>query len=351
MAESSTLDFLSTLVLWLFVPPFLAKLILGQYYGFKYKNPSNRPKEGTPAYQRHYQRVYALVVVAYFAYCMADFIKNIVPSYYYQIGVDRQDVDTKLKTHFRHTIISLHPDKNPNSDKTQFMKIKHIYEVLGADTSRNAYDCYGPDVLRAVSMSSSKSSVSASIKDYFLQASAEWIAFYASTSIFFLISSGFGTRNGVFWRFVGLLCMASIDLYILMRPGKFARALPTAADEILLIGYIIRLWKRTPTYQKLNIGRQAYMYASMAFGQVTGLAKPASPEAILKELAGRMETVSKTVLRKETDYHLVSAMEPVVNNEEMQELLRRRMGKLAAELQMYEMLSSDELKRVSKKRD
>lgn len=121
MAGSETYGFVTSLLLWFFVPKFITKFIIGQYYGFRFKSATQRPKEGSPTYQSHYQLIYSLVIVGYFMYCMVDFWKNVKPSYYEIIGVDRQKVDSTLKTHFRHMIVNLHPDKNPDADREKFM--------------------------------------------------------------------------------------------------------------------------------------------------------------------------------------------------------------------------------------
>jgi curved DNA-binding protein CbpA len=278
---------------------------------------------------------------------MIQFCRNLKPSHYAVIGVPRYEIDEKLRTHFRHMMVNLHPDKNPDGGTEKFMQTKQIYEVLNNDITRVAYDCYGPDVLRTVSMSSAKSSVRALSVDYFSQALLEWIGFYASTAVFFILVSGMSNKNGLFWRGLGLFIVASIDLYVITRPSKFGVAPGLSHRDVIGLGQLMRWWGRIPAFQKLAFLRQAYTYAGMAFGQIVGLNRANSSADIIKNLAKRAEDLSKTALSKEAEYHIASAVEPVSGNPEMRVLLNRKMGKLSAEMQLYDILDSTDRQRLA----
>lgn len=345
MREDSYSSYIGGLLAWLILPSLLAQFVLGLYYGIFYINKAHKPKKGSKAYERHYSIAYTVVIVTYFMYCIVEFVQSSGPTYYEIIGVPRAEVDERLKSHFKHLIISLHPDKNPNADQSRFMQLKQVYEVLNNELSRTAYDCYGPDVLKTVSMSSAKSGMRSTLGEYFLQALYEWIGFYAGTFIFLSIASGFRSRAGFFWRILGLASIAGLELYIIMRPQRFGTtdSVNGAYRGALLF---MRLWYNTPTFYKLALMKRGFTYACLGAAQIITLFKQKSPEEEIEEVTKRLEVLASVPIARESDHYLATQLDPVANDISMQNVLRQRMGRLAAELQLFDSLDDADRKRL-----
>lgn len=345
MMEDGYSSYIGGLLAWLILPSLLAQFALGLYYGIFYINKAQKPKKGSKAYERHYSIAYTLVIVAYFAYCIVEFVQNSGPTYYEIIGVPRVEVDEKLKSHFKHSIISLHPDKNPNADQSRFMQLKQVYEVLNNEISRTAYDCYGPEVLKTVSLSSTKSGMNSTLNEYFLQAFYEWIGFYVGTLIFLTIASGFRSRAGFFWRILGLAIIASLELYVIMRPQRFG-VIGSINGTYRGALFFVRLWHNIPTFYKLALMKRGFTYACLGTAQIITLFKQKSSEEEIEEVTKRLEVLASVPISRESDYYLATQLDPVANDISMQNVLRQRMGRLAAELQLFDSLDDADRRRL-----
>ena len=335
------------MAMWSFVPGIIAQFIIGQYHSIVYGHVSLRPKKGTSTYVRDYKRIYSLVVFGCFAYSVGNFFYTQKSNYYEIIGVHREDIDLKLKTHFRQKMVQIHQDKANGVDTDLFLKLKNIYDILNNENTRIAYDCYGQSVLESVNQSSSKSASRSQISDYFQQSLYEWAAFYIITAIFFIISSATVSFDRLFWRGVALISFASIDIYILMRPSIFGAIHNINRGFFNHIGFILRLWTGMPTFMKLALLRRIYMSGGMTYGLIMSLyEKPVTIKA-LEDGIKYLNVITKDVLRKETEYNLTSTIEPLMESEEMRNLLKNKMGQAAAELRMNEIMDASDRKKLA----
>lgn len=333
--------------MWHIVPPIATKFFLSQYYSWTIANKSLRPQEGSALYQRHYIKMYSFVTICYFIYCMGTFIYELKPDYYVQIGLHREDIDLKLKKHFKNAIIHLHPDKVGGADPDAFLLIKQLYEVLSNFDTRCAYDCYGPGILSGVNMSSSKASSKVQLSDYFTQALYEWIAFYAGTAIIFVLSSLGMTLNMLYWRFTALFLFSFLEIYVLMRPTKFGVATPFSYEGILLpFSYIVRMWNQVPVHIKLAFMRQLYIYGGMAIGKIASLFSAGNIMDQIKVDSKHLNILASGALVKEAQNTLTTSMESVKNDPSMRELLKQKMSKMIVDLQISELMDSTDKKRL-----
>lgn len=335
-------DLVFRLSLWFFVPPFLAKLLLGLYHKHAYPSVQKRPKSGSALYDRHYHGAYACVVLCYLVYCMYSSSADAEPSYYGVIGLHREDIAGKLKSHFRQSVVHLHPDKSPHADPQAFLRIKAIYETLRNSTTLHAYDCYGPDVLQSVH-TSSKLGERQTVDEYLLCALSERTGFYISSILLLLLALPMRSKKGLYWRAVAFICTATLDLYVLMRPEVFGSATPA---EAFLARGAVRWWNGFATHHKLACLHQLYIYGSMAFGQVANLGGAPPAEEMIKRLSAHAEALTRNALAKESDHLLRLTLEPVTQSPQMQEALRRKMGQIAAQLQLAEMLDANDRSRL-----
>lgn len=345
--RDGSFDYIVNMALWSFLPGIMTQFILGQYHSFVYGHVSLRPKKGTAVYARDYKRVYSLVVISYFLYSIINFFYMLNPSYYSTIGVHREDIDAKLKTHFRQQMIHLHPDKATGVDTDTFMKLKNIYEVLSNESTRISYDCYGQNVLETVNRSSSKSMSRSRVGDYFNQSFYEWIAFYVITALFFLISSTKSSETRLFWRGISLVSFSSIDIYVLMRPSIFGISKIEDRISFLYLSYLHRLWNGLPTYTKISLLRKIYTTGGMAYGQIMSLHEKPPVLKALEDGIKNLDGITKDVLQKEVAYNLTTTIEPLKENEEMYNLLKNKMARAAAELRINEMMDASDRKKMA----
>lgn len=311
------------------MPSFLARLVLQQYYRISYKNSNNRPKDGSTQHKRNYQVVYALVTCSYFVYCILNSIYSKPANYYEIIGVHREEIDSRLKSHFRHIVINLHPDKSPNADPAKFLQIKQIYEVLNNEPPRFIYDCYGDDIYKTVESSSAKSNSKSSIRDFLQQSLLESIAFYIGTSFLFAVSLLWGNQKAIFWRFTALCAFVSLELFILMRPVRFGAASPSSN---LLVSFVLRYWNSFATFEKIKILRQIYMYGSMAMSQLSSLFIELDEHILCREISKRLKDLSDQVVHQEAEYQLKSVLNIAKKEEAIKGIIVHSTSKLAADL-------------------
>lgn len=65
--------------------------------------------------------------------------------YYKILGVPKTASTDEIKKAYRQLSLKHHPDKNPNKDSTEFLKIQKAYEVLSDDNKRAIFDQTGRD--------------------------------------------------------------------------------------------------------------------------------------------------------------------------------------------------------------
>ncbi|XP_022036799.1 dnaJ homolog subfamily B member 6 [Helianthus annuus] len=71
----------------------------------------------------------------------------------YTLKVNRNATDDDLKKAYRRLAMIWHPDKNPNTNKSdaesKFKQISEAYDVLSDPQKRQIYDLYGEEALKA----------------------------------------------------------------------------------------------------------------------------------------------------------------------------------------------------------
>lgn len=309
---SANASLIYNILIWTVVTPMLARMVLGFYYNFVARGRA-RPAAGTMTHKLHYHRAMTVVVIGYFFYCIYVFVAALPPSYYQQLGVQRGDPLEKIKTNFRQAVVAAHPDKAGGPTADSFMHLRSVYEVLSHRESRLAYENYGPEVIVKVGQSSLKSSSKPILADYCRFALNDWCVFYLITASIFLLHGFFGEAKAIIWRFLLIIAMATLDLYLLMRPMEATR---------LFIFDII------PTFQKIAIARHSLTYLGLIVGHfVSSVGNSEGPEGVKKSLQ-RLETEIVPIIAKDAQFERQTIIKSF-SEEEIAANLRKRMETLS----------------------
>lgn len=313
------------LFLWSFVPNFFSSILLNQYHKIRYPNPSTRPKKGTPKYRKHYISAYSTVMFAYFAYCVGQSLYDLPTNYYRKIGIDRLRVEQDLKGRFRTLVMQLHPDKVPNADPAKFLEVKHTYEALENLEARTAYEIYGEQVLNSSSASSKKNkNTRINLRDIFESAFINWIVYYSGSLIILLILALMSRTTGIYWRLVGLLLCASVELYTMTSPSY-----TLSLDSSLKIFGLEYFLSPFTVHEKIMIFKSIIINLSMVATQLLNLyEKPAKPvaEEIL-ELTKELEKMISGPLKGLSEDSIAEIGEVLEKDEVMAKNFKNSIGK------------------------
>eukprot|EP00054_Salpingoeca_dolichothecata_P020852 m.132615 g.132615 ORF g.132615 m.132615 type:complete len:324 (-) comp23776_c0_seq2:116-1087(-) len=134
-------------------------------------------------------------------------------NFFQELEVPRSAENRHIKAAYKKKSILLHPDKNPAPDaQEQFIRLKEIYDILIDSRAREAYDKFGPSLLR-------NSQYEAIINS---SGSLFWIhaPFYAIMIILVLAVTASTTRAAArFWAL--LLLFITLVLDLLMRYAEY----------------------------------------------------------------------------------------------------------------------------------
>lgn len=268
-------SFFINLIAWNFLPSIATNICLGIYYRIMYAgNASSIPKKGCTKYRVHYARMYSAIIVAYFAYSVAQSLQEIPKSFYDVIGISRSKLETDLKPRFKQLVLTLHPDKVPDADPVKFQRVKQIYEVLSDRSWRAAYDLFGKKVIDTVSKTSAKSSVKGALSDYFQAFIYDYLAFYAGGIVFTLLLTMVNRDDSSFWRLVLLSFFAALELLIATRPLFFSEV---PSDLNWLWSPILTPFINRPPHYWIAFARSFALFGSMALSQMISAFRSTQP--------------------------------------------------------------------------
>ena len=306
------------------MPDLVTKVVLSVYYSLFYSQ-ATRPKEGTIRHSTNYKWTYVLVISCYFVYSMYGVLQEMPLNYYEHLGVTKNQVDNgELRAVFRKLSMQYHPDRNTDSTSAEkFVEIRSMYETLNEPILRAAYERFGPrkgGVCQKCIL----------FKDFLWSMGImNFVVFYIGSSVVLILLNAVGKGQfGRYWRFVALMGMAMLEF-----------ALITNQDDI-----IPWFLPSKTISEKISVIHQLVFYAFMALS-LFGPLFVAKEENIMESLEG-LEKLS-SILAKESRSNFSSFFEPFRNSEELLTILKKRMGKLAVELKLFEMDADYRKKYVS----
>ncbi|KAJ3214931.1 Bifunctional purine biosynthetic protein ade1 [Dinochytrium kinnereticum] len=311
------LGYISTLVLWGFLPKFAADLILKQIYHFVYGNGG--PPQNHPVRKRHFAVVFSVVVLGYLGYSLVQTERSLPPNHYHALHLSPLGYDAKeLRTNYRALSLQFHPDKAQSVDpeaaayyEANYMRIRDAYEILKDPVLKAAYDKFGNSILDCQRCKIEKDFVKDGISDF--------ISFYTGTTFVLIIFSLLGKGDfGRYWRFATLLLMAGIESSVLWRSSP--RPL-----------YFLP-WRTVS--ENIEIMHQVFIAVSIAGTQIGPVIWPART----LDLKGQIDELEQLTMMNlsEATLQFRSAFEPFGRDSAAAGLVQRKMEKMAVELKIME---------------
>lgn len=178
-----------------------------------------KPQPGSPRYIKHRRNVLIAVYAAYFAFTIyeVDFNLQRSSNAYNDLSVPVNVDESGLNSRFRKLTVRYHPDKiGPSVDRTMatnyYVHLKHARDIILDPAKRFAYDRFGPDIF-------AQCQNCLTIKDYTDNALIAAVTTYGALLIFLIGANALDfLRDGSYWRYLGLLAVATFEIRTALRP-------------------------------------------------------------------------------------------------------------------------------------
>jgi len=237
------------------------------------------------------------------------------PTLYETLNVSKHFTSQQLKSNYRKLSLMYHPDKqepeNMEAAQEKYILIRSAYEILQDPIRLKAYEKFGLNALQCKHCQNEK--------DYLYYMIPAYIMHYAITGlvllIFFVL---FGKGYGRYWRFLFYFGTAAFEANILI------------ADHDPISFFLPSLL----IFEKIEIIRQLTVTFFIA---LTHIGPDLIPEkkTDLKKMLKELNQLSKG-LDKQNSVHFVQGYEPFENNKDALNLLQQAMGKLAADIRLFD---------------
>jgi len=305
-------------LMWAFLPKMATNFLLARYYEWKYApNSPSKPKQGSRKYKRDYKKFHILVIVIYLIY---NFYQSMyqeprTPTLYETLHVSKDFTTQQLKSNYRKLSLQFHPDKQEPEHMAEaqekYILIRSAYEILQDPIRLKAYEKFG---LTALECKHCKTE-----RDYLYYMIPAYVMHYAVTGLILLIFFVlFGKGYGRYWRFLIYFGTAAFEANILI------------ADRDPISYFLPKLL----IFEKIEIIRQLNVTFFIA---LTHIGPDLIPEKT-NDLKKSLKELNKLSigLDKQNSVHFVQGYEPFENNPEALNLLQRSMGKLAADIRLFD---------------
>jgi curved DNA-binding protein CbpA len=178
-----------------------------------------KPQPGSPHFIKHRRNILIAVYAAYFAFTIyeVDFNLQRFSNAYNDLGVPINVDESGLNSRFRRLTIKYHPDKiGPNVDRdaanNYYVHLKHARDIILDPAKRFAYDRFGPDIF-------AQCQSCLTIKEYTDSALLTAGTTYGALLIVLIGANALGfLRDGSYWRYLGLLAVATLEVRTALRP-------------------------------------------------------------------------------------------------------------------------------------
>lgn len=196
-----------------------------------------KPQPGSVRYVKHRRQILIAIYLAYFAFTIyeVDFNLQRSSNAYNDLGVPINVEESGLNSRFRRLTIRFHPDKiasgvDREAANAYYIHLKHARDIILDPAKRFAYDRLGPDAFKQC-----QSCIT--IKDYVDSALLSALTNYGVLLVFLIGANALGfLKDGSYWRYFGLLAVATFELRTVMRPDhpsiltKYMNPFVTAFD-------------------------------------------------------------------------------------------------------------------------
>jgi len=237
------------------------------------------------------------------------------PTLYETMNVSKHFTTQQLKSNYRRLSLMYHPDKqepeNMAAAQEKYILIRSAYEILQDPLHLKVYEKFGISALECKHCRTER--------DYLYYMIPAYVMHYAITGlvllIFFVL---FGKGYGRYWRFLFYFGTAAFEANILIADHD---PIPFFLPKLLI-------------FEKIEIIRQLTVTFFIA---LTHIGPDLIPEkkTDLKKMLKELNRLS-IGLDKQNSVHFVQGYEPFENNKDALNLLQRAMGKLAADIRLFD---------------
>ncbi|KAG4105963.1 DnaJ-domain-containing protein [Neocallimastix lanati (nom. inval.)] len=305
-------------LMWAFLPKMATNFLQARYYEWKYApNSPSRPKPGSTKYKKDYKKFHIFVIVVYLIYnfYQSYYAAPRQPTLYETLNVSKDFTTQQLKSNYRKLSLMYHPDKQEpehmEEAQEKYIFIRSAYEILQNPIQLKAYEKFGLTALECKRCSSER--------DYLYYMIPAYVMHHAITGlILFIFFVLFGKGYGRYWRFLIYFGTAVFEANILLADH----------DPISLF------FPSLLVFEKIEIIRQLNVTVFIALTHIGPDLLPEKKSSLKKNL----KDISKlsTVLDRQSSVQFVQGYEPFENNPEALSLLQRTMGKLAADIKLFD---------------
>ncbi|KAH7394511.1 hypothetical protein BKA66DRAFT_523847 [Pyrenochaeta sp. MPI-SDFR-AT-0127] len=220
MAKSNvSWDTLAPFLVWQFLIPLAAGWAQTVLYSIFIRAGDPKPQPGSPRFVKHRRRILIAIYAAYFAFTIyeVDFNLQRSSNVYNDLGVPIDVDESGINSRFRRLTIKYHPDKvGPNIDRDRandyYVFLKHARDIVLDPAKRYAYDRFGPDIF-------AQCQTCLTVKEYTDSALLAAGTTYGALLIILIGANALGfLKDGSYWRYLGLLAVATFELRTALRP-------------------------------------------------------------------------------------------------------------------------------------
>ncbi|KAI0588616.1 Membrane associated DnaJ chaperone-like protein [Pyrenophora tritici-repentis] len=212
-------DLIGPFLVWQYLIPFAAGWAQTVLYSIFIRAGDPKPQPGSPRFIKHRRNILVAVYAAYFAFTIyeVDFNLQHRSNAYNDLGVPIDVSQSALNTHFRKLTLQYHPDKigrNVDRDTANdyYVRLRHAKDIILDPAKRSAYDRFGPWILENCQRCST-------ISDYTNHGLLAATTNYGVLTIFLFGANALGfLTDGAYWRYLGILAVATFEVRTAMRP-------------------------------------------------------------------------------------------------------------------------------------
>jgi curved DNA-binding protein CbpA len=188
-------------------------------YGIFIRAGDPKPQPGSTRFNAHRRYILIAIYFAYFAFTIyeVDFDLQRASNAYTELGIPIDIDESGVNSRFRKLTRQFHPDKiAAGVDREQanqhFVQLKAMRDIVLDPAKRFAYDRFGPGVFEQCSNC-------ITIRDYVEDALTTTGTVYGALLIVLAGANALGFwRDGGYWRYFGLLTVATWELRTATRP-------------------------------------------------------------------------------------------------------------------------------------
>ncbi|KAF2128007.1 hypothetical protein P153DRAFT_432422 [Dothidotthia symphoricarpi CBS 119687] len=212
-------DTIGPFLVWQFLIPLAAGWTQTVLYSIFIRAGSPKPQPGSQRFISHRRAILIAIYAAYFLFTIYEVDFNLQRSgnAYNLLGVPIDVDESGLNSRFRRLTIKYHPDKvgagvDRELANNYYVHLKQARDVILDPVKRFAYDRFGSEIF-------GRCQTCLTVKEYVDNALVTTATNYGAIFVFLIGANALGfLKDGSYWRYLGLLAVATFDLRTAMRP-------------------------------------------------------------------------------------------------------------------------------------